>query len=176
MKTIYIVRHAKSSWEYQEIKDMDRPLKKRGINDAYLVSSILKEKILKPDAFITSSAIRALSTAVVFCNNFGFPLSRLKINKWEHVWNLGGVCWYLPRFGASSVARVVRIANVHLLLGALRGWTWRRRVVGVVMPREHSWLVQYGWRCCFVVSSCASSAFQLLFEARPLQLILPDFS
>ena len=81
MKTIYIVRHAKSSWEYQGIKDMDRPLKKRGINDAYLVSSILKEKILKPDAFITSSAIRALSTAVVFCNNFGFPLSRLKINK-----------------------------------------------------------------------------------------------
>lgn len=81
MKTIYIVRHAKSSWEYQGIKDMDRPLKKRGINDAYLVSSILKKKILKPDAFITSSAIRALSTAVVFCNNFGFPLSRLKINK-----------------------------------------------------------------------------------------------
>jgi phosphohistidine phosphatase len=81
MKTIYIVRHAKSSWEYQGIKDMDRPLKKRGINDAYLVSSVLKEKILKPDAFITSSAIRALSTAVVFCNNFGFPLSRLKINK-----------------------------------------------------------------------------------------------
>lgn len=81
MKTIYIVRHAKSSWEYQGIKDMDRPLKKRGINDAYLVSAILKEKIPKPDAFITSSAIRALSTAVVFCNNFGFPLSNLKINR-----------------------------------------------------------------------------------------------
>ena len=32
MKTLYIVRHAKSSWEYQGVKDIDRPLKKRGIN------------------------------------------------------------------------------------------------------------------------------------------------
>ena len=39
MKTLYIVRHAKSSWEYDGIKDIDRPLKKRGINDAYLISS-----------------------------------------------------------------------------------------------------------------------------------------
>ena len=32
MKTLYIVRHAKSSWTYDGIKDIDRPLKKRGIN------------------------------------------------------------------------------------------------------------------------------------------------
>ncbi|GAH24763.1 unnamed protein product, partial [marine sediment metagenome] len=35
MKTLYIVRHAKSSWEYDGIKDIDRPLKQRGIEDAY---------------------------------------------------------------------------------------------------------------------------------------------
>ena len=33
MKTLYIVRHAKSSWEYDSIEDIDRPLKKRGIKD-----------------------------------------------------------------------------------------------------------------------------------------------
>ena len=44
MKTLYIVRHAKSSWEYDGIKDIDRPLKKRGINDAYLVSTVLEKK------------------------------------------------------------------------------------------------------------------------------------
>ncbi|WP_139957825.1 SixA phosphatase family protein [Flavicella sediminum] len=81
MKTVYIVRHAKSSWEYQGIDDIDRPLKKRGIKDSYLVSSKLRKAINKPDVFITSSASRALSTAVIFCNNFSYPLSNLQINK-----------------------------------------------------------------------------------------------
>jgi len=81
MKTIYIVRHAKSSWEYQGIDDIDRPLKKRGIKDAYRVSSILRDKINKPDIFITSSATRALSTAVIFSNVFAYPLSNLQIKK-----------------------------------------------------------------------------------------------
>lgn len=81
MKTIYIVRHAKSSWEYEGIDDIDRPLKKRGIKDSYLVSSYLKSKIKRPDVFITSCATRALSTAVIFSNNFGYPLSNLLIKK-----------------------------------------------------------------------------------------------
>ena len=49
MKTLYIVRHAKSSWVYEGVKDIDRPLKKRGINDAYLISSVLEKKIASPD-------------------------------------------------------------------------------------------------------------------------------
>ena len=81
MKTVYIVRHAKSSWEYKGIEDIDRPLKKRGIRDSYLMASALKGKIEKPAVFITSSATRALSTAVIFSNVFGFPLSNLQIKK-----------------------------------------------------------------------------------------------
>ena len=81
MKTVYIVRHAKSSWEYKGIKDIDRPLKKRGIKDSYLVSTVLAERIQKPDVFITSSATRALSTGVIFSNVFGYPLSNLQIKK-----------------------------------------------------------------------------------------------
>ncbi len=81
MKTIYIVRHAKSSWEYEGIDDIDRPLKKRGIKDSYLVSSVLKKNIKRPDVFITSSASRALSTAVIFSNVFSYPLSNLQIKK-----------------------------------------------------------------------------------------------
>jgi len=66
MKTLYIVRHAKSSWDYEGIEDIDRPLKKRGIHDAHLVSKFLAAKINKPDVFISSSANRALHTAVIF--------------------------------------------------------------------------------------------------------------
>lgn len=81
MKTIYIVRHAKSSWKYTSIKDHDRPLKERGINDAHFLSKYLSKKIQRPDVFISSSANRALHTAVIFCGNFGYPLANLQINK-----------------------------------------------------------------------------------------------
>lgn len=81
MKTIYIVRHAKSSWEYEDIKDIDRPLKKRGINDAYLISNVLHKKISTPDVFISSCANRALHTGMIFSYAFNYPLANLKISK-----------------------------------------------------------------------------------------------
>ena len=81
MKTLYIVRHAKSSWEYLGIEDIDRPLKRRGIKDAHLMSKFLSKEIPKPDVFISSSANRALHTAVIFCENFEYPLSNLKIRR-----------------------------------------------------------------------------------------------
>jgi len=81
MKTLYIVRHAKSSWNYEGIKDIDRPLKKRGINDAYLVSNVLTKKVATPDVFISSCANRALHTAMIFSYTFNYPLTNLKISK-----------------------------------------------------------------------------------------------
>ena len=81
MKTLYIVRHAKSSWEYEGIKDIDRPLKKRGINDSYLISNVLKKKISCPDVFVSSCANRALHTAMIFSYTFNYPLANLKISK-----------------------------------------------------------------------------------------------
>ena len=81
MKTLYIVRHAKSSWEYSGIEDIDRPLKKRGIKDAHLMSKFLSKKIDRPDVFVSSSANRALHTSIIFCENFEYPLSNLQIKK-----------------------------------------------------------------------------------------------
>jgi phosphohistidine phosphatase len=81
MKTLYIVRHAKSSWEYKGIEDIDRPLKKRGIKDAHLLSKFLSKEIKKPDVFISSSANRALHTAIIFCENFEYPISNLNIRR-----------------------------------------------------------------------------------------------
>ncbi len=81
MKTLYIVRHAKSSWKYEGIEDFDRPLKQRGITDAHLIGSLLKQKIQRPDIFVSSGANRALHTAIIFATAFKYPLSQLKINK-----------------------------------------------------------------------------------------------
>ncbi len=81
MKTLYIVRHAKSSWEYEGIKDIDRPLKKRGIVDAYLISTVLEKKIKTPSVFVSSCANRALHTALIFSYAFNYPLANIKISK-----------------------------------------------------------------------------------------------
>ena len=81
MKTLFIVRHAKSSWKYEGIKDIDRPLKRRGINDAYLISSVLQKKIDTPSVFVSSCANRALHTAMIFSYTFNYPLANLKISK-----------------------------------------------------------------------------------------------
>lgn len=81
MKTVYIVRHAKSSWKYQGVSDIDRPLKERGIQDAHLMSKHLAKQMDRPDVFISSVANRALHTGVIFCQNFNYPFSNLKIKK-----------------------------------------------------------------------------------------------
>ncbi len=81
MKTVYIVRHAKSSWAYQGIQDIDRPLKKRGILDSHLMAGFLSQKLDKPDLFVSSSAIRALHTAMIFTEHFKYPLTNLYIKK-----------------------------------------------------------------------------------------------
>jgi len=81
MKTVYIVRHAKSSWEYEGIADIDRPLKERGIKDSHLLSKALTNKVERPDIFVSSSANRALHTGMIFAENFNYPLANLLIKK-----------------------------------------------------------------------------------------------
>lgn len=66
MKTLILIRHAKSSWKFDVIDHL-RPLKKRGINDAILVSENLKNKQIKiPDLVLISDAKRAVETAEIF--------------------------------------------------------------------------------------------------------------
>lgn len=72
MKTLYLVRHAKSDQGIEGIEDIDRPLNTRGYRDAHSISNAMKEKKLLPDLIIVSPAIRAFSTALIFCGNFNF--------------------------------------------------------------------------------------------------------
>ncbi len=80
MKTLYLVRHAKSDWEGEDLSDIDRPLNMRGYRDAHFMSTLLKEKKLIPDLIITSPAVRAISTALIFCRNFNLNCSDIHIN------------------------------------------------------------------------------------------------
>jgi phosphohistidine phosphatase len=63
MKTVLIMRHAKSSWDKAFTADHDRPLKKRGKHDSPRMGRLIREQDLVPDLIITSSAKRAVATA-----------------------------------------------------------------------------------------------------------------
>ena len=63
MKKLLIMRHAKSSWKNSDLADHERPLKKRGKNDAKRMGKLLKLKKIIPDVIICSTALRAQETA-----------------------------------------------------------------------------------------------------------------
>ena len=63
MKRIYFIRHAKSSWKDMDLADHDRPLNARGERDAPAMAAALAQRGVSPDGIITSSALRAVTTA-----------------------------------------------------------------------------------------------------------------
>ncbi len=80
MKKLLIIRHAKSSWDY-DVSDKDRPLNNRGINDANLLSKHLINKVKDVDFVFSSPAIRALHTSAIFMRNLDLNFERFLIEK-----------------------------------------------------------------------------------------------
>lgn len=63
MKTLLIMRHAKSSWDEIGLRDSERPLNKRGKRDAPAMGALLRERNFRLDRIVSSPAVRALCTA-----------------------------------------------------------------------------------------------------------------
>jgi phosphohistidine phosphatase len=70
MKTLLLIRHAKSSWEDFSVPDFERPLNERGKNDAPRMARKIKDRSIKIDAFVSSPAKRAKKTAELFMKVF----------------------------------------------------------------------------------------------------------
>ena len=71
MKTLLILRHAKSSWNHATLNDYDRPLNDRGLKTAPLMGKLLLEKTIAPDAIFSSPAMRAITTAQLIAKSIG---------------------------------------------------------------------------------------------------------
>ena len=71
MKTLLIIRHAKSSWDNAALNDLDRPLNDRGKRDAPVMAERLIRAGVKIGLFVSSPAKRARQTAGVFIHEFG---------------------------------------------------------------------------------------------------------
>ncbi|NPV76687.1 MAG: histidine phosphatase family protein [Anaerolineae bacterium] len=72
MKTLLLMRHAKSSWKEKGVEDHERPLNKRGQKDAPMMGNLLFEKELVPQRILCSSALRARLTAELLAETSRF--------------------------------------------------------------------------------------------------------
>jgi phosphohistidine phosphatase len=76
MKEIIVVRHAKSDWGNEGLRDIDRCLNERGYSDAYSLATWFKKQKKQPELILCSTATRALSTALIFSRAIEFPVSK----------------------------------------------------------------------------------------------------
>ena len=81
MKTLIIVRHAKSTWDEPSLSDIERKLNKRGERDAPHMGKVLADIGIKPDLIITSPAVRANTTARFYAEALGYALENVVINE-----------------------------------------------------------------------------------------------
>jgi phosphohistidine phosphatase len=79
MKTLYIIRHAKSSWDDPNLDDFDRPLNKRGEKNAPVMGKRLKERGLYPTQVLSSPARRTAHTAAIISKSIGFDARHITL-------------------------------------------------------------------------------------------------
>lgn len=87
MKTIVLIRHAKSSWD-EDVSDLNRPLSMRGLTDANLLSKAFKSHDFRPDRIYSSPAKRAATTCTIFMENLELPNNLLVVD--QQLYDFGG--------------------------------------------------------------------------------------
>jgi phosphohistidine phosphatase len=80
-RSLHIIRHGKSSWDFENLSDIDRPLSPRGVDNAYLMARKLADRKVVPDLMLTSPANRALYTATIFARIMKVPFERIRITE-----------------------------------------------------------------------------------------------
>ncbi|MBN2637980.1 MAG: histidine phosphatase family protein [Bacteroidales bacterium] len=80
MKTVYFIRHAKSSWENPELPDHRRDLLETGIKRTQKISQwLMNIKQIAPELFISSPATRAYKTASIIASYFSYPADKIVV-------------------------------------------------------------------------------------------------
>ena len=81
MKTLFLVRHAKSSKDDPALPDRERPLNERGMRDAPKMGERLAKRDVEPDLVLSSPAVRALTTAQLFARKLDYKLADIVVDE-----------------------------------------------------------------------------------------------
>ncbi len=81
MKTLTLIRHAKSDWSDLSLSDFDRPLNKRGYKNAPMMGRILSQSTQHPDLILSSPALRAKTTAELIARELHYPIQTIRYDE-----------------------------------------------------------------------------------------------
>lgn len=81
MKRIFVIRHAKSSWEFPELEDIERPLILKGEKRTKKIIDYLLHKKVTPHLIISSPAVRAFETAKIIATGLGYDVDKIRQEK-----------------------------------------------------------------------------------------------
>lgn len=81
MKTLYLIRHAKSSWDEPGLPDIERPVIENGVRKTKRIIAFLNEKGILADLILSSPATRAFQTAVMIAEGTGYPVDRIRVER-----------------------------------------------------------------------------------------------
>jgi phosphohistidine phosphatase len=91
MKTLTLLRHAKSSWKDTSLSDRDRPLNKRGERDAPEMGRRIAAAGIRPSLIVSSPAVRAWTTARIIADKIGYPREFLQRDKRLYLASVNGI-------------------------------------------------------------------------------------
>lgn len=80
MKLLLLIRHAKSSWDDPQVDDHDRPLNERGLRNAPEMGKRIRDCGVSLDALISSTAMRARTTAEIIARSIDWPIKRISFD------------------------------------------------------------------------------------------------
>jgi len=108
MKTLYLLRHAKSSWNFDELSDQERPLNDRGRDDAPAMGQALFKRRIRPDLVVSSPAVRAMSTAVLVARELQYAHDKIAVEPGIYGTDVAGLLTIIRNLpdGAASVLLV----------------------------------------------------------------------
>lgn len=102
MKTLWLIRHAKSSWQLNALTDFERPLNERGYRDAYEMPPRVLTGIAKPTHILVSPAVRTYTTAIIVARHLRISSAMFTL------------CPQLYESGVSEYMNVLReVENIH---------------------------------------------------------------
>jgi phosphohistidine phosphatase len=100
MKKLFIVRHGKSAWDL-DVRDHDRVLKQRGIDDAHMIGNAIQELKIVPDKILSSTAARALQTATIVSEYMDYDLHRFELRRNLYTFNSNDLLTQVHQFDDS---------------------------------------------------------------------------
>ena len=158
MKTLVLLRHAKSSWKDDSITDHERPLNKRGKKTAPLMGHLLREKNLVPELIVSSTAVRARTTAEAAAEACGYP-GEVTLTDELYLATAGEILKYAQDRTEETLERIMLVGHnpgmeelVNILSGQREPFptaalavfelgidSWRKLELGIEVKLENVW-------------------------------------